>query len=1098
MRSLFNNLTRNASLAATLFVCALSVQAETVTESFEGVSTVSPDTWGRAGKLSNGWVCTNKLGIGNSNDYSYYLWSKGHTGNKALGGLQGSKNNDYIVCPTMLTGEVSFYIVSTSSDYRSTGNVRVYYATDNGDGTYTIGSQISAYEVKGNSSYPWQQQTIKLSEPTLVAFKMNRAALDDFSYEKEEKVEGPALAIKDYDTDEISDFGIVDPGTTKTFTLTNPGSEDVNITLTTTGGYTVTPETATIAAKGEQQVTVTVTETSTAGTLTITPAEAGVEAITVKLDCMVKDPQKMFEDFSSGELPDYWETAAIGSYTTGEYASSYVWKFTDGCASYRYTGQTEEYAASYFHSLITPKMIFQENEKLMFKVKKNVQFDIYIGVLYVEYSTDKTEWTTATDGHIASSQITDEWTQHEVTLPATAKYVRFKGAGITIDEVYGGMQANKAPLPKLEVLDIENGGTLSWGFADLPAGSEKTITLKNAGKADLNVTFTTTNDYTLSAPEAVITAQGGTYELIIGTPAHDGPGLLTITPSAESTLSPYLINLTSYYKVPKAIMAVDKREIAFGKLRDNASDTITVSNSGDAELVAIVGNDNKERFVTSADTLRVPEGESCQLAVTYQYDPTLSGIFTANITLTPLDGTAHRIVATANNKKAGVWSEDFEEGIPTTWHNDGWTISRKWNEDNSVNHAYADPNSGYLITPRLKAVAGEELTFDFVSNYAEMKMEYAHHIDATEWTMVDTFTVDSTITFVAPKDSVYYLRFSGSGAYLDNFEGFVLDLLTADAAITESRLPEKGNQFVEYQAAVTVQNKGTEAQTAIARLLINGIVCDSVEAELPIEGTVLMELTFTPDSAITDGTARIEVSLKGVSDFVTKSVETILQIAPAPTLDENIAGKLNDETLPVAIVKYTAEEGWNSITMPFVLTPEILTTFFGEDWEAYELKGFTGNTIRFQQTTTFVAGYPYLIHATSVPTQPDGFILEEIVIADTTANYDAFNGVKFEGTYAPLTADQLTGKYLVAQDSTLMACGDSATLKGFRGVLSFEQAITTLPTLVFCDSDGIPTRIETMTRQPGDKHTYNLHGQRVTPRKKGLYIQRGKKILLRY
>ena len=51
--------------------------------------------------------------------------------------------------------------------------------------------------------------------------------------------------------------------------------------------------------------------------------------------------------------------------------------------------------------------------------------------------------------------------------------------------------------PKLAVVEVANGGTLSWGYTDVPAGDTKTITVKNDGTADLDVTIAATDDYTV-------------------------------------------------------------------------------------------------------------------------------------------------------------------------------------------------------------------------------------------------------------------------------------------------------------------------------------------------------------------------------------------------------------------------------------------------------------------------------------------------------------------------------------------------------------------------------------------------------------------------
>ena len=1023
-------------------------------------------------KLPEGWDYVGTM--------NYYERPK--TGSYSIGNSSGSgweTNRGNYIRTTKLEGNITFWMRSYKANY--TGYVSLFELSD--DGETVASSPLISFN---SSSTTFAEKSYTLAKPTRLAIVINYGHIDNMTYTPSvTDVDGSALAVPGYKSGDTFAFGTVDAGTTKQLLLTNPGTADVNLTISTTGGYTATPATAKIAAKGEMELNITVPAATANGTLTIKPAEAGVESFTLNLKCTVKNPAKMFEDFSGNALPDEWETIA-----TGDYASSYTWSFASGYAAYT---QGSNYGRYYDQALVSPRMKFTEGEKVLFKAMKAGTSNPYMVVEYLVGDT----WTATAEGAF-NNVFENEWTEYEVTIPASATRIRFNGCCFAIDDIYGG-ELNIIPMPKLEVVGYANGSTLSWGFADVPAGTEKTITLRNSGKAELNATIAATNDFTLSATTATIAA-GETFDLTIGTPAHDGNGTLTITPQAESGLQPYTLTLTSYYKVPKAVMELDKRTIAFGKLYADATETVTVQNTGDARLTVAIANNNTDRFEATPAQLTVEAGESQLLTIKYKHDAAKSGTYTATFTLTPNDGSAQTITATATNKRQGVWSEDFEEGIPTAWTNDGWTIDRKWNEASSVNHAYAGYNSGYLITPRLKAEKNEELSFDFVSSYATLKVEYASTLDAANWTLFNEFEEDSTITFKAPEAGTYYLRFSGSGSYLDNFEGFQLDQLAADAAIIASSLPATGNQFAVYNASVTVQNKGSQAQTVVARLLVNGSAKDTKEAALAIEGTTKIDLSFTPETALENAVARIEVTLKGVSSFAAKTVETTLNVAPAPTLDETVAPELATGTLPVVTLKYTAVNGWNTIAVPFALNDDILTQLFGADYEVYEFKSYANDTIKMHVPTMFVAGYAYLVYARSAVAQPDGIALENIRIETTTPKYDASNGVQFTATFTPITAGELTDKYTVAPGLPLLVKGtEESTLSGFRAYFTLGESITKTPELAFYTANGIPTGI-TLAKTPttaAPEGIYNLKGMRVTTMQKGLYIVNGKKVLVK-
>ena len=109
------------------------------------------------------------------------------------------------------------------------------------------------------------------------------------------------------------------------------------------------------------------------------------------------------------------------------------------------------------------------------------------------------------------------------------------------------------------------------------------------------------------------------------------------------------------------------------------SETVTVSNTGDADLVVTITNDNTDNFtVVPADQLVVAPGQEGTITITYNYAEGTWGTFNANVKLTPNYGgtyDAKTITVSATSKDPNVWDEDFEEGMPSNWIADGWTVS---------------------------------------------------------------------------------------------------------------------------------------------------------------------------------------------------------------------------------------------------------------------------------------------------------------------------------------------------------------------------------------------------------------------------------------
>ena len=988
----------------------------------------------------------------------------------------------------VLKKQVSGSVIFRSKMARNSGTIYVTNkVTAVGDGTFTVDKTgAQSYSISTTTS----SNTYSAGDAaTYVAFCIpsDQLRLLDVTYTEFEKSDGPALKVSGA-TDGALNFGMVNPGATKTLTLSNPGTASITVNIATTGGFTANPTSATIAAGEQQTLTISAPEATATGKVTITPTVSGVDAVTVTLSATVKDPNKVFETLATGSIPEDWTSTS--------------WYFTTG---YAYTSSWYEASNA---RLITPLLTVKEGEVFMIEA-----MGTYSGyqTFFIEYSTDKTNWTKSATAITLGS----DWATYSVSdIPAGKYYIAIHASQARVRNFYGGEYDN-TPTPKLAVEGIANGGSLSWGYADVPAGSTKTITLKNDGTADLDVTIAATDDYTVDPAAATVEANGGTVAVTIGTPAHDGNGVLTIMPAEGSGLSPYTINLTSYYKEPKPVMAIDKTAIAFGRVNEVKTETVTVSNSGDADLVATIANDNTANFTVSTESLTVAPGETGTFTVTYNYAEGTWGTFTANIKVTPNYGSTYdvkTITASATSKDPNVWDEDFEEGsIPETWTNEGeWTVSTPTASGNNGTKmatisSYNNPKT--LTTPRLAAKAGDVLSFYIGMQYDDepLTIEYSNDDRAT-WNVIEdgvaSYTASGDIAFTAPTDGKYFLRFTGTFAMLDNFSGFKLDLPAADAVITASTLPATGNQFVAYNASVTVENKGTEAQVAVAKLFVNGEEKASDEAELAVAASATIDLSFVPEEAITDGTATIEVTLKDVEDFAAKTVEATINIAAAPVIDETAENSFTTGILPVAVLNYTPKNGWNTIGVPFQLTNDILTTIFGEGWKAYELTGYSNNEISFSQTTNFVAGYPYIIYAEAAP-QEASFKLENLNISSASEKEDVRGGLAFRSTFAPIAPGQLTAWWGVTNQGRIQPAGSGASLKALRGYFymnaSAPETNLSEARIVYINLDGTVTAISSVKAQlKADGNTYDLSGRKLTGNlKQGVYIQNGKKIVIK-
>ena len=176
-----------------------------------------------------------------------------------------------------------------------------------------------------------------------------------------------------------------------------------------------------------------------------------------------------------------------------------------------------------------------------------------------------------------------------------------------------------------------------------------------------------------------------------------------------------------------------------------------------------------------------------------------------------------------------------------------------------------------------------------------------------------------------------------------------------------------------------------------------------------------------------------------------------------------------------------------------------MDAIFGTGWEAYQLSSYENGVLTFTKlssTATLGGGYPYLVYIEDAAVHADGIV----VMANITYN-DPRTDIKqgdatFQGTFSPIGAGGLDGKYGITSESKLAKGNKSASIKGFRAYLEIEgDAEVRILTI---DSEGETTDLGfvRMVDQKA-KDVYNLQGQKVEKGRKGIYIVNGKKVVIK-
>ena len=368
-----------------------------------------------------------------------------------------------------------------------------------------------------------------------------RTYLPKTTFTYENVADGAAFAAYDGSAKLTSpysyNFGLTTAGTTKVITLKNPGTEDVNVSVEKTGDFGATLSAATISAGDEVSLTITMPEATGNGTITVKPE--GLDDFVINVSGTVRDPNKVYLDFSDGQIPDGWTSVAIGTY-----ASSYGSEWT---ASTGYVGQSGS-SSSYEWAFTSPKLTFENGETILFETQKYSSSTVYTPSIKVEYSLDNSTWTTI--GSAFTDDAYDTWTSRSVTIPVDGvKYIRFSGWNIKLRNIYGGELPNE---PKMVVTQPT---TLDYGV--ITEATQKTFTIANTGKATLEgINVTSSNAaFTISnAPTSL--AAGGSQEVTI-TMSADNTGAFSSDITVSATGMENVQFTVSGAVMPNGMFVVD-------------------------------------------------------------------------------------------------------------------------------------------------------------------------------------------------------------------------------------------------------------------------------------------------------------------------------------------------------------------------------------------------------------------------------------------------------------------------------------------------------------------------------------------------------------
>ena len=265
----------------------------------------------------------------------------------------------------------------------------------------------------------------------------------------------------------------------------------------------------------------------------------------------------------------------------------------------------------------------------------------------------------------------------------------------------------------------------------------------------------------------------------------------------------------------------------------------------------------------------------------------------------------------------------------------------------------------------------------------------------------------------------------------------------------------------------------------------------------------------------------IAISDVNATSHRTEEVETAVTVTEASeydiVLNENVNTEIKAATnVKVKVVRTIKANEWSTICLPFDMTEQQVKNVFGNDVQLAEFMDYDVNDDLTQITVNFdnarldidglMANNPYIIKVSDDITEfvVDGVTIdpdEENAVAEYTngktgSRKEVYGS--FIGTYHPQTVVPANSLFL--SGNQFWYSTGLTKMKAFRAYFTFVNVLAGVGgadariTMSFDKSTGI----DYVNVDLNDNRYYDLQGRGVAqPTKKGLYIQNGKKVIIK-
>ena len=221
------------------------------------------------------------------------------------------------------------------------------------------------------------------------------------------------------------------------------------------------------------------------------------------------------------------------------------------------------------------------------------------------------------------------------------------------------------------------------------------------------------------------------------------------------------------------------------------------------------------------------------------------------------------------------------------------------------------------------------------------------------------------------------------------------------------------------------------------------------------------------------------------------------KVATDVTYDETAENDIEDELIADVTITRTIKKGFNTVVLPFNLTANQVAAAFGDGTKVYNYSENSENakqvTVSFTKGDgSITANVPVLVEATA---ESSSQLFEGVQIQAVTSATVVGTNCDFVGTYEPITISE--GDYFIGNGAIYKSAG-ATTMNAFRAYINAKSANVRVSSFFIDGVEGTTTEIEGLeVIDTNNDKLYNLNGQEVKKAQKGLYIQNGKKIVVK-